>query len=338
MRGDNRVVHGTTAPALVTATRSGVRDAGGRALVVGGWVRDTLLTRPSPEPRSANPGKDIDMEVFGIAAEKLPALLATFGRVEAVGQSFPVYKVVGTDGVAIDVALPRRESKQRARPQGLRGARRSVHVARGSRAPSRLHDQRHLVGSADRRVRRSRGRPRAISSGACCAPSIPQTFGDDSLRALRAVQFAARFEFTLDADTADLCRRIRLDDLPAGTNLGRDGEAAPAGGATIDRLHARPRPRHRRSGAAEMTPAHRLRAGAGVASRRRRVDSHADGDRPRARAERRSRSSSPDHRDARRHLPRPGQALDHGVHRRPDPIARSRAGRRRSRRSACSID
>ena len=34
----------------------------------------------------------------------------------------------------------------------------------------------------------------------------PATFGDDSLRVLRAVQFAARFEFSLDADTAALCR------------------------------------------------------------------------------------------------------------------------------------
>jgi tRNA nucleotidyltransferase (CCA-adding enzyme) len=40
------------------------------------------------------------------------------------------------------------------------------------------------------------------------------TFGDDSLRVLRAVQFAARFEFMLDDDTAALCRRIPLDDLP----------------------------------------------------------------------------------------------------------------------------
>ncbi len=52
------------------------------------------------------------MEVFGIPPERLPGVLATFGRVEAVGQSFPVYKVVSSDGVAVDVALPRRESKQ----------------------------------------------------------------------------------------------------------------------------------------------------------------------------------------------------------------------------------
>jgi tRNA nucleotidyltransferase (CCA-adding enzyme) len=43
----------------------------------------------------------------------------------------------------------------------------------------------------------------------------PGTFGDDSLRVLRAVQFAARFDFSLHDDTAALCRRIPLDDLPA---------------------------------------------------------------------------------------------------------------------------
>jgi tRNA nucleotidyltransferase (CCA-adding enzyme) len=40
------------------------------------------------------------------------------------------------------------------------------------------------------------------------------TFGDDSLRVLRAVQFAARFEFAVDPPTAELCSRIELDDLP----------------------------------------------------------------------------------------------------------------------------
>jgi tRNA nucleotidyltransferase (CCA-adding enzyme) len=43
----------------------------------------------------------------------------------------------------------------------------------------------------------------------------PQTFGDDSLRVLRAIQFAARFDLTLDEQTRALCRTIPLDDLPA---------------------------------------------------------------------------------------------------------------------------
>jgi tRNA nucleotidyltransferase (CCA-adding enzyme) len=43
----------------------------------------------------------------------------------------------------------------------------------------------------------------------------PVTFRDDSLRVLRAVQFAARFDFALDPATSDVCRGIGLDDLPA---------------------------------------------------------------------------------------------------------------------------
>jgi len=43
----------------------------------------------------------------------------------------------------------------------------------------------------------------------------PHRFGDDSLRVLRAVQFAARFELTLEPATRELCRTIPLDDLPA---------------------------------------------------------------------------------------------------------------------------
>jgi tRNA nucleotidyltransferase (CCA-adding enzyme) len=42
-----------------------------------------------------------------------------------------------------------------------------------------------------------------------------RTFADDSLRVLRALQFAARYELTPDAETKELCRRIPLDDLPA---------------------------------------------------------------------------------------------------------------------------
>src|SRR5688572_12330220 len=87
-------------------------DAGGRALIVGGWVRDRLRDQPS---------KDIDLEVFGIQEDRLAGMLAEFGRVEAVGQSFAVYKVIGTNGAgAIDVALPRRESKSGRGHKGFR--------------------------------------------------------------------------------------------------------------------------------------------------------------------------------------------------------------------------
>ena len=43
----------------------------------------------------------------------------------------------------------------------------------------------------------------------------PQTFADDSLRLLRAIQLAARFQLRLDPASAAICRAISLDDLPA---------------------------------------------------------------------------------------------------------------------------
>jgi tRNA nucleotidyltransferase (CCA-adding enzyme) len=42
----------------------------------------------------------------------------------------------------------------------------------------------------------------------------PETFAEDSLRVLRAAQFAARFEFEIDAETIEICRSIDLTDLP----------------------------------------------------------------------------------------------------------------------------
>jgi tRNA nucleotidyltransferase (CCA-adding enzyme) len=43
----------------------------------------------------------------------------------------------------------------------------------------------------------------------------PSTFAEDSLRVLRGIQFAARFDLEMDPRTQEICRRIPLDDLPA---------------------------------------------------------------------------------------------------------------------------
>jgi tRNA nucleotidyltransferase (CCA-adding enzyme) len=176
------------------------RDRGARALVVGGWVRDRLLGRDS---------KDLDLEVFGIPGAELPGFLAPFGRVEAVGQSFPVYKVDD-----IDVALPRRESK----------------AGRGHKAFKVDGDPSMTVEEAARRrdftINAIAWDPltseyldpyggRADLQASILRAVDLQTFGDDSLRVLRALQFAARFELQLEAATADVCRAIALDDLPA---------------------------------------------------------------------------------------------------------------------------
>jgi tRNA nucleotidyltransferase (CCA-adding enzyme) len=187
----------------VTAIAEAVRAAGGRALVVGGWVRDRLLGRAS---------KDVDIEVFGLAGDRLHGVLDGLGRVEPVGASFPVFKVAGLGNGGIDVALPRRESKS---GRGHRGF-----VVEGDPGMSIADAARRrdftvnaigwdpLTGGYedpfDGRADLARQVLRAVD---------PATFGDDSLRVLRAVQFAARFAFTLEPSTAALCRAIPLDDL-----------------------------------------------------------------------------------------------------------------------------
>jgi tRNA nucleotidyltransferase (CCA-adding enzyme) len=187
-------------PDVVIQLASAVKHAGGRAVVVGGWVRDDLLGLSS---------KDLDIEVFGVEPPRLRAIVETFGRVDAVGESFTVYKVAG-----LDVSLPRRESKTGRGHRGFTvegdpdlsfeeaARRRDFTINAMSRDPltGELIDPSH--GEADLRARVLR----MVDA---------RTFGDDSLRVLRAIQFAARFELTIDAATADLCRAIPLDDLPS---------------------------------------------------------------------------------------------------------------------------
>ncbi len=186
----------------VLSVAQSVRSAAGRALIVGGWVRDQLLGQLKADT-------NVDLEVFGLPGDALRALLETFGRVEAVGESFQVYKIGG-----IDVSLPRRESKTG------RGHRGFDVTGDPGMSPTEAARRRDFTINAiawdpltgeyldpfDGRADLERRLLRVVD---------PATFPDDSLRVLRAVQFAARFDFTLDPATAALCREIPLDDLPA---------------------------------------------------------------------------------------------------------------------------
>jgi tRNA nucleotidyltransferase (CCA-adding enzyme) len=187
--------------ARATDIAQAVGAAGGLALIVGGWVRDRLMDRPS---------KDIDVEVYRLPAAELRVLLERlFGRVETVGESFQVFKAGG-----IDVSLPRRESKA---GRGHRGFEVSGDPAMSIEDAARRRDftinaiawdplTGEYLDPFDGRRDIARRLIRIVD---------PATFADDSLRVLRAVQFAARLEFTLDEETRAICRTIPLDDLPA---------------------------------------------------------------------------------------------------------------------------
>ena len=80
------------------------KDAGGRALLVGGCVRDWLL--------GLNP-KDLDVEIYGLPPKKIEEILRKKFHVEMVGKSFGVWIL---KGYHIDVSIPRRKKKNGRRP------------------------------------------------------------------------------------------------------------------------------------------------------------------------------------------------------------------------------
>jgi tRNA nucleotidyltransferase (CCA-adding enzyme) len=178
-----------------------VRDAGGRALLVGGCVRDALMgTKP----------KDWDLEVYGVAPDRLREILDRHGPVNVVGEAFTVYKL-GSD---LDVSLPRRERKS--------GRGHRAFVIEGDPSMSFVDAARRrdftinaiLQDPLTKEIIDPFAGRRDIEQGVLRAVSA-ETFVEDSLRVLRAAQFAARFEFRIEPETVELCRSIDLSDLPA---------------------------------------------------------------------------------------------------------------------------
>jgi tRNA nucleotidyltransferase (CCA-adding enzyme) len=177
-----------------------IKQNGGRAMLVGGCVRDALM---GVEP------KDWDLEIYGVEPQKLREILDTFGKVDAVGEAFTVYKL-GND---IDVAIPRRERKVSRGHKGFvveGDAQMSFEEAAKRRdftINAILQDALtgEIVDIYNGREDIKRKILRVVSR---------ETFAEDSLRVLRAAQFAARFELEIEAETVEICRRIDLTDLP----------------------------------------------------------------------------------------------------------------------------
>ena len=178
-----------------------IRDAGGRAFLVGGWVRDALLGKPC---------RDYDIEVYDMAQDALVPLLSKYGRTNLVGKAFGVIHLA-MKGLSLDFSFPRTESKVGYGHRGFvvhtdeklsfkeAALRRDFTInAMGMELPElTLCDPYNGIGDLKARVLRHVG----------------PAFAEDSLRILRGVQFASRFGCTLAPETVELCRTLSLDDL-----------------------------------------------------------------------------------------------------------------------------
>ncbi|MGC3957419.1 MAG: polynucleotide adenylyltransferase [Verrucomicrobiota bacterium] len=168
-----------------------------QAYLVGGCVRDALLSRPQ---------KDFDLEVYGVDYETLARELNAFGRVDRVGKSFGVIKFSSPTGEQWDFSIPRRDSKQSAGHKGFHvefdpnialaeAASRRDFTINALMFDPRTGEYLDFFGGRqdlERRILRH----------------TSAAFTDDPLRVLRGMQFVARFDLTPAPETVALCRSI----------------------------------------------------------------------------------------------------------------------------------
>lgn len=173
-----------------------IADQGGRAYLVGGWVRDLHLGLPS---------KDIDLEVFGLPHDALMATLSRHGRPHSVGRSFDVIKLRLPDHAEeLDWALPRSHLAGAGDPNlslEQASARRDLRCNALYYDPLSSQTLDPTGGLADLRARQLH----QVSDAG---------FLDDPLRALRAIRLAVQKGLDLHPELAALLPRCPLSGLP----------------------------------------------------------------------------------------------------------------------------
>lgn len=179
-----------------------------KPILVGGYVRDTLLEIQS---------NDIDIELYGVHdLTLLEKILEKFGKVNLVGKSFGVFKL-SFENYSLDFSPPRTESKSGFGHKGFEihweshldfktASRRRDFTINAIGYDPLIHEFLDPHGGIEDLRRKVL---RYVDAN---------TFADDPLRVLRAVQFAARFELTCNNNLLELCRTMvhegALQELP----------------------------------------------------------------------------------------------------------------------------
>ena len=166
-----------------------------RVYLVGGCVRDEILGIIS---------KEFDIEVYDIDPKKFDELMQKLGA-KGVGKSFFVYKWKN-----FDIALPRIENKT---GYGHRGFK--VALTLNEKEASKRRD--FTINAIMKNIYTGEildfwGGIKDIKNK-LIRHIDDKTFIEDSLRVLRAMQFASRLKFKIAKETIKLCQNIDLSDL-----------------------------------------------------------------------------------------------------------------------------
>lgn len=181
---------------------------GARPVIVGGFVRDFFMHRES---------KDIDIEVYGIGSlGELKDTLDSLASVYEVGKSFGVLKL-RYRGYDFDISLPRTETKVAKGHKGF-DIQTNGYLSFKTAASRRDFSINAIGYDIKEKGFLDPFGGRQDIEGRIIRHIDDNSFIEDPLRILRAVQFSARFNYKLDANTLKLCQNMvkqnMLSELP----------------------------------------------------------------------------------------------------------------------------
>lgn len=176
-----------------------------KPIIVGGYVRDWLLYKKS---------KDIDIELYGVSSlDKVEEILKEFGDINSVGKSFGVCKLKFA-GYELDFSLPRKDNKTKS---GHRGFDVEIYSHIDFKtAASRRDFTINSIGYdvIEKKIVDPFGGREDLKNGVLRAVNL-ESFGEDPLRVLRAVQFCARFHLQIEHNLYLACKDMVSKNLLA---------------------------------------------------------------------------------------------------------------------------
>ncbi len=206
-----------------------IKSRGGKIYAVGGPVRDRLL--------GISDLKDVDYLVCGVPIDDLKSILCRFGAINLVGQFFGVIKFKPFKSESTyDISLPRKE------------------LSTGTGHRDFEVDFDHNIPIEDDLSRRDftiNAMAREFPAGALIDPYNGKTdmenrilrmvsessFTDDPLRMIRGVQFAARFDLSIEENTfaamrqyADLIETVSTERITEELNKLLERAEKPSAG------------------------------------------------------------------------------------------------------------
>ena len=209
---------------LVTSPRA-VTAAGGRAFFVGGWVRDGCS---ACGPRTSTSRSSASRRIVCGAARALRTRATRSARASRSSR---------LGDIDVVAAAPRIED--RPRPQGIRRRPAIRTMSSPTRRAGATSPSTPSLGSADGRATSTRSTAGPTSSDGCCASSIRRRFARRQPARAAGVQFAARFDLTLDDGDGATVPVDSARRSARRTDLGRDREAAASRRARRSALRSR---------------------------------------------------------------------------------------------------